>query len=75
MNLATGVGSGSKTAFSTVPHYPIRNLTGGFAVGDTLLNVENLRGSRYSDILIGDRHDNNLHGWGEWRSAHWRRRQ
>ena len=36
----------------------------GDAAGDTLTNIENLRGSRHADILVGDGHANELVGGG-----------
>jgi Ca2+-binding RTX toxin-like protein len=36
----------------------------GDAAGDTYVNVENLRGSAYEDVLEGDAHDNELLGNG-----------
>ncbi len=38
------------------------NITGGDAAGDTLLSIENLTGSGYSDSLTGDAGDNVLSG-------------
>ncbi|MBM1311350.1 Hint domain-containing protein [Sulfitobacter mediterraneus] len=35
---------------------------GGDAEGDTLKNIENLKGSRYNDSLTGDRNDNVIEG-------------
>ncbi len=35
---------------------------GGFAEGDTLLNVENLRGSIFNDVLSGDALENTING-------------
>jgi Ca2+-binding RTX toxin-like protein len=36
--------------------------TWGTANGDTLVNIEDLAGSSYNDVLIGNGADNNLHG-------------
>ena len=35
---------------------------GGDAAGDTLVGVENLRGSDFADVLVGNATDNRLHG-------------
>lgn len=35
---------------------------GGHAVGDSYLNIENITGSDYSDLLIGDEQDNLING-------------
>jgi Ca2+-binding RTX toxin-like protein len=37
--------------------------TGSDAEGDTLVNIENLYGSNYDDILVGDGGSNSLDGW------------
>ncbi|WP_232820670.1 calcium-binding protein [Thalassobius sp. I31.1] len=37
---------------------------GGFADGDTLTNIENIRGSEFNDILTGDEQSNTLSGGG-----------
>ena len=37
---------------------------GGHAAGDTLINIERLRGSRFDDQLLGDDNDNALSGLG-----------
>ncbi len=36
--------------------------SGGDAEGDQLSNIENIRGSAYNDVLIGDGNDNTLYG-------------
>ncbi|WP_244649761.1 VCBS domain-containing protein [Pseudovibrio japonicus] len=35
---------------------------GGYATGDVLVNVENVEGSQFDDVLIGDDNANNLYG-------------
>jgi len=39
-----------------------RQLVGGHAEGDTFTNIENLTGSDFSDVLIGDGQDNIMNG-------------
>ena len=36
--------------------------SGGYAEGDRLTSIEEIRGSDYNDILTGDAHDNTLYG-------------
>ena len=36
--------------------------SGGFANGDTLISIENVFGSRYNDVIVGDDNDNVLSG-------------
>ena len=38
--------------------------SGGDAQGDTLISIENLRGSNYADTLMGNNDANVLEGWG-----------
>ena len=40
----------------------IRGQSGGYAEGDRLKNIENLVGSQFDDVLIGDLHNNRLEG-------------
>lgn len=39
-----------------------RTALGGHAEGDTFTNVENITGSNFSDVLIGDEQDNSING-------------
>ena len=39
-----------------------RTAFGGHATGDTFINVENITGSDFSDVLIGDGNDNSING-------------
>jgi Ca2+-binding RTX toxin-like protein len=39
------------------------SLNTGHAAGDVYLNIEDLAGSLYNDILYGDQFDNNILGW------------
>lgn len=61
-------GEGSDTAVYTTSHKGVSvNLQkgtakGGDAAGDTLISIENLKGSVYNDILVGDEGDNMLVG-------------
>lgn len=36
--------------------------SGGFAAGDTLVSIENIIGSAFNDVLVGDNNDNQLFG-------------
>ncbi|MGB3204278.1 MAG: Ig-like domain-containing protein, partial [Crinalium sp.] len=64
-------GTGTNTAnYSTAPTGVSVNLTTGEgllgdALGDILLNIQNLRGSNYNDTLIGDSNNNYLYGFAE----------
>ena len=61
-------GEGSYTAVYTTSHKGVSvNLQkgtakGGDAAGDTLISIENLKGSVHNDILVGDEGDNMLVG-------------
>ena len=61
-------GEGSDTAVYTTSHKGVSvNLQkgtakGGDAAGDTLISIENLKGSVHNDILVGDEGDNMLVG-------------
>lgn len=38
--------------------------SGGDAQGDTLIDIENVNGSLFDDVIVGDAGANRLHGWG-----------
>lgn len=61
-------GEGSDTAVYTTSHKGVSvnlqkgSAKGGDAAGDTLISIENLKGSVHNDILVGDEGDNMLVG-------------
>ncbi|MFN3235370.1 MAG: beta strand repeat-containing protein, partial [Gammaproteobacteria bacterium] len=61
-------GNGSDTLDNSTATTGVNvNLTSGTAIGDgndTILNIENILGSQYDDIFIGDSEDNLINGQG-----------
>jgi trimeric autotransporter adhesin len=58
VNTATYVGSTAAVSIDLQLH----TASGGDATGDTLVNIQNLTGSAFNDMLIGDQNDNRLDG-------------
>src|SRR5690606_2921153 len=64
-----GAGFDTVDYFNSVAAISINLLTntlsGGYAQGDTLISIENIKGSNnYNDILVGDNLNNYIEGWG-----------